>query len=88
MLTLTDTFKDGQLVTGGCCQWRGSPSYDSDEHVGIVVLRRKFSDEPPNSTPPGVNLHQLEADRHIQLYPDFFAILAAGFPVGHGADHP
>ena len=57
MLTLTDTFKDGQLVTGGCCQWRGSPSYDSDEHVGIVVLRRKFSDEPPNSTPPGVICH-------------------------------
>ena len=35
-----------------------------------------------------VNLHQLEADRHIQLYPDFFAILAAGVPVGHGADNP
>lgn len=52
MLTLTDTFKDGQLVTGGCCQWQDSASYDSDVHVKTVVLRRKFSDEPPNSTPP------------------------------------
>ena len=66
VLTLTDTFKDGQLVTGGCCQWRGSPSYDSDEHVGIVVLRRKFSDEPPNSTPPGVMGNTKKRDR-IQI---------------------
>jgi len=41
-----------QQVTGGCCQWRGSASYDSDVHVEKVVPRRKFSDEPPNSTPP------------------------------------
>ena len=41
-----------QLVTGGCCQWRGRASYESDVHFETVVLRRKFSDEPPNSTPP------------------------------------
>jgi len=41
-----------QLVTGGCCQWRDSASYDSNEVVETVVLRGKFSDEPPNSTPP------------------------------------
>jgi len=44
--------KNGQLVTGGCCQWRGSTSYDSDVVIETFVLRRKFSDEPPNSTPP------------------------------------
>ena len=49
VLTLTDTFKDGQLVTGGCCQWRGSPSYDSVVHVKTVVLPRKFSVEPPSA---------------------------------------
>jgi len=41
-----------QHVTGGCCQWRDSASYDTDVHVETVVLRGKFSDEPPNSTPP------------------------------------
>lgn len=44
--------KNGQLVTGGCCQWQVSASYDSDVYVETVVLRGKFSDEPPNSTPP------------------------------------
>ena len=43
---------NGQLVTGGCCQWQSSTSYDSAVHVETVVPRRKFSDEPPNSTPP------------------------------------
>jgi len=47
---LTD--KNAQLVTGGCCQWRDSASYDSDEVVETIVLRGKFSDEPPNSKPP------------------------------------
>ena len=41
-----------QLVTGGCCQWRGSASYNSDVYVETVVFRGKVSDEPPNSTPP------------------------------------
>jgi len=41
-----------QQVTGGCCQWRGSATYDSEVNVETVVPRRKFSDEPPNSTPP------------------------------------
>lgn len=44
--------KNGQLVTGGCCQWRGSASFDSYMVIETFVLRRKFSDEPPNSTPP------------------------------------
>ena len=41
-----------ETLTGGCCQWLGSNSYDSDEVIETFVLRRKFSDEPPNSTPP------------------------------------
>jgi len=40
------------LVTGGCCQWQGSSSYDSDVCVETFVLRGKYSVEPPNSTPP------------------------------------
>lgn len=44
--------KNGQLVTGGCCQWRDSASYDSDMVLESFVLLRKFSVEPPNSTPP------------------------------------
>ena len=40
------------MVTGGCCQWQSSSSYDSDVYVETVVLRGKYSDEPPNSTPP------------------------------------
>jgi len=43
---------NGQLVTGGCCQWRDSASYDSAVYFETVVLRRKYSVEPPNSTPP------------------------------------
>jgi len=34
-----------QAVTGVCCQWRGSASYDSDEHIETFVLLRKFSCE-------------------------------------------
>jgi hypothetical protein len=43
-----------QLVTGGCCQWRDSASYDSDVHVETFVLCGKYSGEiateqqPPN----------------------------------------
>jgi hypothetical protein len=46
--------KEGQLVTGGYCQWRGSASYDSDVVNETFVLRGKFSgkiateQQPPN----------------------------------------
>jgi len=36
---------EGQPITGVCCQWRGSASYDSDVHFETFVLRRKFSGE-------------------------------------------
>ncbi len=52
-MTKTNYIKtERQPVTGGCCQWQDSASYDSDELIKTFVLRRKFSDEPPNSTPP------------------------------------
>lgn len=35
--------KERQAVTGVCCQWRDSASYDSDVHIETFVLRRNFS---------------------------------------------
>jgi hypothetical protein len=46
--------KEHQAVTGVCCQWRDSGSYDSDVDIETFVLRRKFSgkiateQQPPN----------------------------------------
>ena len=43
-----------ETITGVCCQWRGSGSFDSNVHIKTVVLRGKFSGEiateqqPPN----------------------------------------
>lgn len=52
-MTKTNYIKtERQPVTGGCCQWRGCATYDSEVNVETVVPRSKFSDEPPNSTPP------------------------------------
>jgi len=31
-----------RTITGVCCQWWGGASYDSDEHIETVVLRRNF----------------------------------------------
>lgn len=46
--------KNGQLVTGGCCQWRDSASYDSAVHIETLVLRGKFSSEiATEQQPPG-----------------------------------
>jgi hypothetical protein len=42
---LTIVQKVGQLVTGVCCQWRGSASYDRDVHIETFVLRGNFSGE-------------------------------------------
>ncbi len=33
---------EGQPITGVCCQWRDSGSYDRDVHVETFVLRGKF----------------------------------------------
>ena len=37
--------KNRQLLTGVCCQWRDSASYDSDVHIETLVLRGKYSGE-------------------------------------------
>lgn len=50
----TDEKRKHVTLTGVCCQWRGSASYDSDVHIETFVLRGKFSGEiateqqPPN----------------------------------------
>ena len=52
-ITITDemkrhtylTDKNRQLLTGVCCQWRDSASYDSEVHFETFVLRGKFSDK-------------------------------------------
>jgi len=49
---IQDWRTEHQAVTGSCCQWRDSASYDSDVVIETFVLRGKLSVEPPNSTPP------------------------------------
>jgi len=34
-----------QLLTGGCCQWRDSGSYDRNVHIETFVPRGKFRGE-------------------------------------------
>jgi hypothetical protein len=56
------TGMNAQLVTGVCCQWRGSASYDSDVHFETFVLRGKFSGEIATEQQPPIryvayNLH-------------------------------
>jgi len=51
---LQDWKTEHQAVTGVCCQWRDSASYDSVVDIETFVLCRKFSGEitteqqPPN----------------------------------------
>ena len=46
------------MVTGVCCQWRGSASYDSDVHIETFVLRGKFSGEiATEQQTPTVSVH-------------------------------
>lgn len=50
----SDRKRKHETLTGGCCQWRGSGSFDSDVHIETFVLREKFSgkiatdQQPPN----------------------------------------
>jgi len=43
-----------QPITGVCCQWQGSSSYDNEVQIETSVLRRNFCGEtateqqPPN----------------------------------------
>lgn len=38
----TDRKRKHETLTGVCCQWRGSGSYDSDVRIETFVLRGKF----------------------------------------------
>jgi len=46
--------RDGQFVTGGCCQWQDSALYDSEDFIRTFVLFGKLSgritteQNPPN----------------------------------------
>ena len=51
--------KEHQAVTGVCCQWRGSASYDRDVHIGTFVLRRKFSAEIATEQQPPIRYGQV-----------------------------
>ena len=39
----TDCKRKHETLTGGCCQWRDSASYDSGVHIETFVLRGNFS---------------------------------------------
>jgi len=39
----TDRKRKHETLTGVCCQWRGSASYDSEVQMETFVLRGKFS---------------------------------------------
>jgi cytoskeletal protein CcmA (bactofilin family) len=47
-----------QLVTGGCCQWRDSGSFDSDVHIETFVLRGKFSGKIATEQQPPIRYNQ------------------------------
>lgn len=52
--------EEKRCITSGCCQWRGSASYDSDVHIETYVLRGKVGAEnrhrtaTANPLPPSV----------------------------------
>jgi len=58
MVTLSDSNMTEkiitQLLTGVCCQWRGSASYDSTVVIETFVLRGNFSDEIATEQQPPI----------------------------------
>jgi len=42
--------EEKRCITSGCCQWRGSASYDSDVHIETYVLRGKVGAENRHRT--------------------------------------
>ena len=51
--------KNGQLVTGVCCQWRVSASFDSDLNIETSVLRGKFRNKIATEQQPPVRYRAL-----------------------------
>jgi len=56
---LRDWKTEHQAVTGGCCQWRDSASYDSVEVIETFVLRAKFSGEIATEQQPPIRYRQV-----------------------------
>ncbi len=52
--------QNAQLVTGVCCQWRGSASYDSDVVNETFVLRGKFTGKIATEQQPPIRYAQAE----------------------------
>ena len=50
--------QNAQLVTGGCCQWRDSGSFDNDVHIETFVLRGKFSGKIATEQQPPIRYSQ------------------------------
>ena len=46
-------------VTGGCCQWRGSASYDRVVRIACFVHFRKYSDKIATEQQPPAVTNQL-----------------------------
>ena len=51
--------QNAQLVTGGCCQWRCSASYDIALHIETLVLRGKFSGKIATEQQPPIRYAQV-----------------------------
>ena len=50
--------QNAQLVTGGCCQWWDSGSFDNDVHIETFVLRGKFSGKIATEQQPPIRYSQ------------------------------
>ena len=55
--------QNAQLVTGVCCQWRDSASYDSVVVNETFVLRGEFIGEIATEQQPPIRYRQVYKDR-------------------------
>jgi len=61
----TDKYR--QCITGICCQWRDSSSFDSDVNFENFVLRGKFRNKIATEQQPPVRYTQLqETEKKIE----------------------
>ena len=54
----TDRRRKHETLTGGCCQWRGSASYDREVVNETFVLRGKFSGKIATEQQPPIRYAQ------------------------------
>lgn len=56
---------EGQPITGVCCQWRDSDSFDRDMQLETFVLRGKFCSEiATEQQPPNRYVAFISLNRH------------------------